>query len=194
MAIESIARRLVRSRAGIAGLMLASMLVHNTAHAVNAADVHITDVTPVSFTVVWTTDQPATGALQLFSDVAGTTPHHQAVMQSQFTETGNTALATIAEDVGVLRVRVSGLEPGSPVFFRLVTTSKSTSVAEFYPTGGPPMSVMTQTGSTHKATVNFHLACLRTNIAESLKSCHLGWSSCCRWWIPMMTGFPIGTR
>lgn len=160
-AIESVARRLVQSCVDIAGLLLASMLVHNTAHAVNAADVHITDVTPVSFTVVWTTDQPATGTLQLFSDVAGATPH-QAVMQSQFTETGNTALATIAEDAGVLRVRVSGLEPGSPVFFRLVTTPKSTSVAEFYPTGGPPMSVMTQTGSTVVSNETLGLRVIRT--------------------------------
>jgi len=116
-------------------------------YAISANDVHITDVTPVSFTVVWAVDEAASGTLQLYDDVLGSRANTTATIQAQFTESGDSALATQAANQGVLRVRVSGLTPATAYFFRLVTTPTLSGIAENFPASGPLLSLMTQAAS-----------------------------------------------
>src|SRR5262245_58534746 len=74
-------------------------------------DVVVTDLTTTGFTVTWTAE-PGTGTLAVFRDVLGTTPA-QAVVEPA---------GAAAAALGVARVRVSGLAPGQPWFFRTLTT------------------------------------------------------------------------
>ncbi|HEV7731219.1 MAG TPA: choice-of-anchor Q domain-containing protein [Candidatus Binatia bacterium] len=121
-------------RTRIAALVL--VLIASCATAVRAAaplprDVVVTDVTPGSFTVTWTSD-PGTGTLALFSDVKGTKPA-QAVMESG-PQLGGDAAAAAA--LGIYRVRVSGLSLRQPLFFRTVTTPQAGGAALVYPMPG----------------------------------------------------------
>jgi Glucodextranase, domain B/Thrombospondin type 3 repeat/Bacterial TSP3 repeat len=114
-------------------------------YAVSANDVFITDVTPVSFSVVWSAGEAATGNIQVYSDVQGSNLLTNATVLLQYTDSSNPALASQASANGILRARVSGLNPDTPYFFTLTTTPLSTSVPEIFPVSGPLMGLRTQT-------------------------------------------------
>ena len=145
--LACLGRLFITSPGRAIGLLLMLCLCRG-AGAVTSADIHITDVSPVSFSVLWTTTEASTGSLALFSDVQGSTPLTTATMDTQYTESANATLPAAAEDAGILRVRVSGLVPEMPVFFRVLTTSKATGVTTAYPVSGPLLSVKTQREST----------------------------------------------
>jgi len=110
-------------------------------------DVRVADVTPSSFTVVWTVDEASTGSLELFRDVLGTVPAGGAAIAPGWTESGEAALATAAEDAGVLRVRVAGLDPDTPYFFRTTTTPKGPGSPAQLPAAGALYSTVTASRS-----------------------------------------------
>lgn len=139
--------RAILSSRSLRALLLLWLWLPLQALALSANDIHISDVTPVSFSVVWTLDEAATGNLELYSDVLGSQPVTDATITPQFTLSGNVALGAQAASQGVLRVQVSGLLPATPYFFRLVTTPSSSGIAEYFPASGPMLALTTQTAS-----------------------------------------------
>ena len=110
-------------------------------------DLIVADVTPHSFTVIWRADVAATGDLNIFTDPFGVVTASNVTVTPQFTESDNAALATTAEDNGILRVRVSGLTPNTPYFYQTTTIPKATGITERFPAAGPLPSVQTKTAS-----------------------------------------------
>lgn len=132
-------------RSGTLAIGLLFGVGYGSAWGLSANDVHISDVSPASFTVIWTESEAASGNLEVFADVAGTQPVDSAQIDVQFTASGNGSLATQAAANGVLRVRVSGLKPATGYFFRLTSTPDASGIAETYPASGPLPGVTTQT-------------------------------------------------
>ena len=88
-------------------------------------DIQVVNVTPTAFTVVWVNDEPSTGTVTVFDDVLGTTPTAGAVIEPSPVLGKDPSIGTAAEDLGILRVRVSGLQPETPYFFNTITTPKA---------------------------------------------------------------------
>ncbi len=110
-------------------------------------NINVADVTPASFTVVWTTDSASTGNIQVYADVLATVPVTGAVIEQDFVLGEDNAPAIAAENIGVLRARVSGLSPNTPYFFRTLTTPKSGGPALSLPASGALYSVITENES-----------------------------------------------
>lgn len=111
------------------------------AEIVSPASPMITDVTPVSFSVVWTTSEPAICGMNIFVDAEGTTPYTEAEVLSE------SSRHPPAEDIGVMKVRVLGLKPGSQYFFQTKTTYKRNGTVSLYPEGPPFIEVKTEASS-----------------------------------------------
>ena len=90
--------------------------------------VMVTDVTTVSFSVIWATSEGSTADLDVYEDAAGTVLAAGALITPH--PVNDTAMAdtirTAAEDNGVMKVRVTGLDADTTYYFRTATTSKST--------------------------------------------------------------------
>jgi hypothetical protein len=131
------------------GKALAAMLlfVCPTVHAAApvVSNVTVTDVTPVSFSVVWAADQPSTPNLNVFVDAGGTTPAAGISVAPTPIESGDSAIATAAENLGVMKVRVTGLLPDSIYYFQTKTTSKGNPGDQtLYPAAAPMAQVTTE--------------------------------------------------
>lgn len=100
----------------------------------------VTDVTPVQFCVVWTTSEPATGTVLVFEDAEGTNPYAEAIVKFQSAE------HPPAENLGVLKVKVTGLKPDSVYYFQTITTSDNSDYS--YPINPPFIEVKTEKEST----------------------------------------------
>jgi len=101
----------------------------------------VTDVTPVSFSVVWATSEPATCGLNVFLDAGGITPYTAAEIFSE------SAQHPPAEDIGVMKVRVLNLNPNTRYFFQTKTTFKKDGSVYLYPEGAPFIEVKTEASS-----------------------------------------------
>jgi len=123
---------------------LLAICVHTNVFAISANDVYITDVTPISFSVVWSTNEAASGNIQVYSDVQGTNLLQNVNIALQYTDSSSTQLANQASANGILRARVSGLKSGTPYFFNLTTTPLSTGIPDVYPSAGPLAGLKTQ--------------------------------------------------
>lgn len=110
-------------------------------------DIVVTDVTPTSFAVVWTVQGASTGTVQVYADVLGTVPVPGAAITPWALVGGDPTVAVAGEDAGVLRVRVSGLAPETPYFFRTATTARAGGPAAIVPASGAALSVVTMTAS-----------------------------------------------
>ena len=108
------------------------------------SDVTVTDVTPVSFCVIWASNEPCTSDLNVFEDGNGTVPLTGITIESQPVAGGDSSIATSAENNGVMKVRVTGLEPDTTYYFQTVTISKSTSDITHYPDSAPMLGVGTE--------------------------------------------------
>lgn len=86
-----------------------------------------TDVTPVSFSVIWVSGEPGTADTDVFEDQNGNIPVTGAITIPHPTDSDDEAIKTSSENNGVMKVLVTGLEPGKTYYFRTITTSKSTS-------------------------------------------------------------------
>jgi hypothetical protein len=87
----------------------------------------VTDVTPKQFCVVWATSEPASGSVHVFSDLEGTMPALEAVVKAESAE------HPPAEEIGVMKVRVVGLEADKEYFFQTVTTVKRDKAVYYSP-------------------------------------------------------------
>jgi hypothetical protein len=107
------------------------------------SDVTVSDVTPVSFSVIWKSDIASTSDLNVFTDSAGTTPVAGATIESQPVENGDAGIAAAAEDIGVMKVRVSGLTANTTYYFQTKTTEKGGFDETHFPTAAPLPEVTT---------------------------------------------------
>jgi hypothetical protein len=97
------------------------------ASIIDTNSVRVTDVTPVQFAVVWGTSEPATGSVNVFTDADGTLPASDAVV------TFDSSNHPPAEEIGVMKVRVTNLKASTKYFFRTKSTSKNDGAVSFYP-------------------------------------------------------------
>jgi len=104
----------------------------------------ITDVIPVSFSVVWTASEPSTCDPKVFGDYAGEIPAIGSVTQPMPVEKGDMTIIQKSEDNGVMKVRVTGLTSDNHYYFQSVTTSKDTSDTTYYPVSPPYPNVITE--------------------------------------------------
>jgi hypothetical protein len=90
--------------------------------AITLSDVAVTDLTPRSFVVLVRADRQISVSVTVYADAMGTQPVAGVTAETQFTVSGNTALATAAQTNGLMRVRVRGLEGGKSYFYRTTVT------------------------------------------------------------------------
>jgi hypothetical protein len=108
---------------------------------VDVNSVRVTDVTPVQFAVVWGTSEPATGSVNVFADADGAVPVMDAVV------TFESSAHLPAEDLGVMKVRVTNLQPNTQYFFQVSVTSKNSGSVFAYPDSPPYLGVITEQGT-----------------------------------------------
>lgn len=107
-------------------------------------DLMVTDVTPNSFSVIWVTNEPCTADIKVYLDAQATMPAENAVVTAHPLESGSSSIKTKAEDQGVMKVRVEGLNANTAYYFTTVSTSKSTSESTNYPALTALMEVSTE--------------------------------------------------
>jgi len=110
-------------------------------------DVQVADVTANSFSVVWSLDQASVGTVTVYEDVLGLVPASAAIVEASYVASGDGLIAGAAEDIGVLRVRVSGLNPQTPYFFQTSTSPKAGGAAMLLPASGALYSTVTAIGA-----------------------------------------------
>jgi hypothetical protein len=108
----------------------------------------VTDVTTRSFSVIWASSEASTANLEVYEDEDGTVSVTGAVITPHPVESGNATIATLAEDSGVMKARVTALSPNTTYYFKTITTSKSTPDETYYPETAPFMSVTTESLTT----------------------------------------------
>ena len=111
------------------------------AEVISPAHLTITDVIPTAFSVVWTTSEPATCGLNVFLNAEGTAPYDGVQIISESSQ------HFPAENIGVMKVRVVGLEPGSQYFFQTKTTFKTDGSVSLYPESPPFIEARTEQSS-----------------------------------------------
>jgi hypothetical protein len=107
----------------------------------------VTDVTTVSFSVIWASSEAGTADLEVFTDINGTTSPAGIVIRPHPVHSDDQLIRTAAEDNGVMKVMVAGLEANATYYFRTLTTSKSTADIAAYPEAGL-LSVATENQTT----------------------------------------------
>jgi hypothetical protein len=88
-------------------------------------NIMVSDVTPFSFCVIWSSSEPSQGSVDVFADINGTVAVAGILLEPQPLLGSNFAIRTAAEDLGVLKVRISGLSPDTAYYIQTVTTSKN---------------------------------------------------------------------
>lgn len=103
--------------------------------------VMVTDVTTTSFSVIWAANEASTAGLEVYADENGSSQIVDAVITAHPIESGDDTIRTAAEDNGVMKVRVTDLEPDTTYYFMTLTTSDGVT---YYPDAAPFMSVTTE--------------------------------------------------
>jgi len=115
------------------------LFVPPVSDAVVTSEPFVTDVTPMQFSVVWATSEPATASVSVFLDAEGTLPYAEAVVDSE------SHAHPPAEDIGVMKVRVLGLKPYTTYFYQIKSVAKGDNTSSFYPNSPPFPGVKTET-------------------------------------------------
>ena len=109
-------------------------------------NVMVTDVTTVSFSVIWSSSEASTADLDVFQDADGTSPVPDTVVLPH--PVNDPAMASTiseaAENNGVMKVMVTGLQPDTTYYFQTITTSKSTTDTTYSPSSAPLTAVTTE--------------------------------------------------
>lgn len=84
------------------------------------SNICITDVTPVSFSVVWTTDVPADPSVEVYSDASMNNRLTNSLIITPM-PAASSAVAQEAKNMGIMKVRVSGLAASTKYYFRTLT-------------------------------------------------------------------------
>jgi len=91
------------------------------------SDVMVTDITTRSFSVIWNSSEPSTAILDVFDGPDCLTPTTVAVIIPHPIHSGDDTIRISAENNGVMKVQITGLEPVTEYCFQTITTSISTS-------------------------------------------------------------------
>ena len=115
--------------------------------------VMVTDVTTCSFSVIWSASEASTADLEVYEDENGAVPIADAVIEPHPIECGNEQIRIMAEDQGVMKVRVTGLDPDTTYYFMTVTTSKSSTDTTYNPNAAPftPVTTESETVRTYES-------------------------------------------
>ena len=115
--------------------------------------VMVTDVTTCSFSVIWSASEASTADLEVYEDKNGAVPIADAVIKPHPIECGNEQIRIMAEDQGVMKVRVTGLDPDTTYYFMTVTTSKSSTDTTYNPNAAPftPVTTESETVRTYES-------------------------------------------
>jgi hypothetical protein len=110
------------------------------------ADFWETDVTPTSFAVIWAADAPSTPDIRVFADAAGNNDiTSQLTITPHPIRSGDAAIVTAAENNGVMKVQVTGLEPNTIYYFQTITALKASPTdITYYPDTAPMLEVTTE--------------------------------------------------
>jgi hypothetical protein len=100
----------------------------------------ITDVTPKGFSLVWVANQEASCFVNVYSD-----PDGENLIKKGLNIADESAGYPLAQQNGVMKVRVYGLQPETTFYFRVITTSDEGVLVE--PRTGPLPSVQTEISS-----------------------------------------------
>jgi hypothetical protein len=116
----------------VGGVVLSLLLLTGVAQAVpETVSVRVTDVSPISFAVVWLTDVPAEPAVEVFADASRSTPLSDRLRIEAYPDASE-AVKAAARAKGVMKVRVSGLETGTNYYLRTVTRDPANPVSVGY--------------------------------------------------------------
>jgi len=134
-------------------LILSLLFVCTLASAAQAAmtmdNVHVTDVTPSSFSIIWqtststTTSEPASPDIKIYGDAAGTldlTDHFEltpfpltagdpAITSEYNQDQHKMAFRTMLQNRGMMKIRVEGLTPGTTYSFKAFSVGQTETVA-----------------------------------------------------------------
>ena len=112
------------------------------------SEMTVTDVTTRSFSVIWIASEPSTPDVVVYDDADGLVETLGVQTSAHPLNNENAAIRTSAEDMGVMKVRVTGLLPDTTYYFRTQTTSKSTSETTLSPVSSPLPDATTQMRTT----------------------------------------------
>lgn len=118
--------------------------------------VMVTDVTTTSFSVIWAASEPSTADLEVYEEEAGTEAADYAVITPHPIESGDEdirmAIKTAAEDNGVMKVRVTDLEPDTTYYFTTITISTSPdNTTTYYPDAAMAVTTESETVRTYES-------------------------------------------
>ena len=105
----------------------------------------VTDVSTKSFSVIWSANEASSCSLEVYEDQEGLALVEGVVIEPHPVESGDLQIKTAAENNGVMKVRVTGLEPATTYYYKTITTSKSTSESTSYPDLAPYLPITTET-------------------------------------------------
>ena len=105
---------------GVLFLLLVALWVPGIGYAgiPDVSHVMVTDVTTVSFSVIWASSEASTADLEVYEDAAGTIAVSDYVITPHPVNNGDAAIQTAAEDNGVMKVMVTGLEADTTYYFQ----------------------------------------------------------------------------
>ena len=131
-------------------VQLLSMLFVATAQAQDVSSIPgrvlESDVAPRAFSLIYQGAPQDEVTLRLFADVQGQEAVTSAHVTREYTLSGNSALTQIMKDLGVVRLRISSLQPDTTYFYQLEITSAGTQSSVFIPASTPLPSVRTTAG------------------------------------------------
>lgn len=107
-------------RSVMISLALLGLLAGHAFAVPETAGVRITDVTPTSFSVVWLTDVPADPAVEVYADNAMTSQITDRLIVAPM-PSESLRISAAAKGKGIMKVRVSGLNPSTLYYVRTVT-------------------------------------------------------------------------
>lgn len=133
-------------------MMVLFFSLQSSSKALTITNVTPVNVTPSSFTILWQTIDPATPAISIYSDPAGTTnlagqlavevfPLHTGdpqLMDSYELRQDFAALREKTKNSGMMQVKVSGCQPGTTYYFQLQATGTNGQQITFPQTGVLP--------------------------------------------------------
>lgn len=131
-------------------LQLVSMLIVATTQAqdipIMPGRVLESDVAPRAFSLIYQGAPLDEVKLRLFADVHGQVSINTVNVTQGYTLSGNTALAQNMKDLGVVRLRVTDLQPDTAYFYQLEITSAGSQSSVLIPESTPLPSVRTISG------------------------------------------------
>ena len=137
----------VKTKVGVTGiiiLLLTALPNLALAGIPQVNHVMVTDVTTVSFSVIWAASEPSKADLEVFEDEDAVVPVTSVTIEPHPVESDEVSIREYAQNNGVMKVRVTGLAPDTTYFFRTLTTSKLTAESTIYPDSSPLLSVHTE--------------------------------------------------